>query len=434
MDPITLSILMGAGQAILPAIKSIQQGSRLKNLPDIERPDFQIPEAAKEQLGLARTIASNRNMPGYDEALDKIENQTNRAIGDVKAAGGNMQDIMAAMASANVGAGMAKRDLDITNAKSYLGSLQNLQGQLGSYANWQNAQQQDQMKAYNDEMARRASLDTARQQNMQNAVGSVGQGVATGLGYQMNMNLMNKMYPGATPPSTTPEGPMKGIDISALPMPAAAPVNIQPQNLGPIAGQQPDLQGIVSSLQGFGVIPGTPTATTAPNVNQIQGSLQGQMGSDFASVNGPITPNSTVPTTALGVTRPDLLPENRVASLDMSMQPGSGVLAPGLDPNVIAANGGAGVLAPQFIGGQPSQSQPNISGVLAPQDNISGLNNNQISERNLNNSLDALPPGTIISDSSGAFYYKDASGKLYGAATEAELEKHRNSLMPTYKK
>lgn len=290
MDPMTLSILMGVGQSVLPAVKSIQQGQRLKNLPNVERPDFQIPEAAKEQLGLARTIASNRNMPGYDEALDKIENQTNRAIGDVKAAGGNMQDIMAAMASANVGAGMAKRDLDITNAKSYLGSLQNLQGQLGSYANWQNAQQQDEMKAYNDEMARRAALDTARQQNMQNAVGSVGQGVATGLGYQMNMDMMNKMYPGATPP-VTPPGEMKGIDISALPTPAAAPVNIQPQlqNQAPIAG---DIQGAISSLQGFGLIPGAQApASSAPNVNQIQGSLQGQMGSDFASTNGMNTPN-----------------------------------------------------------------------------------------------------------------------------------------------
>ena len=194
MDPITLSLLMAGGQALLPAIKSIKQGQTLKNLPDIERPDFKIPEAAQEQLGLARSIAANRNMPGYNEALDKIENQTNRAIGDAKAAGGNMQDIMAAMASANVGAAMAKRDLDITNDRSYLGSLQNLQGQLGQYANWQNAQQQDQMKSYNDEMARRAALDTARQQNMQNAVGSLAQGAATGIGYQMNMNMMDKQY------------------------------------------------------------------------------------------------------------------------------------------------------------------------------------------------------------------------------------------------
>lgn len=241
MDPITLSLLMAGGQALLPAIKSMQQGQRLKDLPDVTRPDFQIPEAATEQLGIARSIAGNRNMPGYNEALDKIENQTNRAIGDVKAAGGNMQDIMAAMASANVGAAMAKRDLDITNDRSYLGSLQNLQGQLGQYANWQNAQQQDQMKAYNDEMARRAALDTARQQNMQNAVGAVGQGVATGLGYQMNMDLMNKMYPGAKPPVDTPvqEPPMEkmaSIEPGLLQLPTVTP---QPQINQPMNPIQP---------------------------------------------------------------------------------------------------------------------------------------------------------------------------------------------------
>ena len=228
MDPMTLSLLMAGGQALLPAIQAIGQKRKLNNLPDVERPDFQIPEAATEQLGIARSIASNRNMPGYNEALEKIENQTSRTIGDVKAAGGNMQDIMAAMASANVGAAMAKRDLDITNDKSYLGSLQNLQGQLGQYANWQNAQQQDQMKAYNDEMARRAALDTARQQNMQNAIGSVAQGAATGIGYQMNMDMLNKMYPGATPPVVPPaqEPPMEkmaSIEPSLLQLPTVTP-------------------------------------------------------------------------------------------------------------------------------------------------------------------------------------------------------------------
>jgi hypothetical protein len=272
---------MAGGQALLPAIKSIKQGRTLKNLPDVERPDFEIPDAAKEKLGIARSIAGDRNMPGYDEALDKIENQTSRTIGDVKAAGGNMQDIMAAMASANVGAGMAKRDLDITNSRSYLGSLQNLQGQLGDYASYENMKQQDEMKKYNDEMARRASLDTARQQNMQNAVGAVGQGVATGLGYQMNMNMMNKMYPGATPPVQAPPGELKGIDMSVLPNPVA-PVNIQPQlqNLGPVAGQQ-----VNNAL-----------------ISQIQGSLQGQMGSDFASTSGVNTPISGAVMPAQGQT------------------------------------------------------------------------------------------------------------------------------------
>lgn len=194
MAPAVIMAIAAAVQAVAPLIKSGVQKHRLKKLGDVERPDFQIPEAADEQLGLARSIASNRNMPGYNEALDKIENQTNRAIGDVKAAGGNMQDVMAAMASANMQAGMQKRDLDITNDRSYLGTLQNLQGQLGTYANWQNAQQQDEMKKYNDEMARIVALETASQQNKQAGIGAISQGIAQYGGYQMNMDMMDKQY------------------------------------------------------------------------------------------------------------------------------------------------------------------------------------------------------------------------------------------------
>jgi hypothetical protein len=275
MDPITLSLLMAGGQALLPAIKSMKQGQTLKNLPDVERPDFQIPEAATEQLGIARSIAGNRNMPGYDEAIDKIENQTNRAIGDVRAAGGNMQDIMAAMAAANVGASMQKRDLDITNDRSYLGSLQNLQTQLGQYAAQENLKQQDEMKKYTDEMARRAGLDTARQQNMQNAIGSVAQGAATGIGYQMNMDMLNKIYPTTTPPVVPPvqEPPMEkmlGIEPGKLPMPNGG-VGIVPQlNPVSVSNQNPSGAPVMTPnpFQGTEVI-GTPMSVPNTLLNPI---------------------------------------------------------------------------------------------------------------------------------------------------------------------
>ena len=81
MAPAVIMALASAVQAVAPLIKSGIQKNRLKKLGDVERPDFEIPEAAKEQLGIARSIAGNRNMPGYDEALDKIDNQTNRMIG-----------------------------------------------------------------------------------------------------------------------------------------------------------------------------------------------------------------------------------------------------------------------------------------------------------------------------------------------------------------
>lgn len=282
MAPAVIMALASAVQAVAPLVKSGIQQHRLKKLGDIERPDFQIPEAAQEQLGLARSIASNRNMPGYDEALDKIENQTNRAIGDVKASGGNMQDVMAAMAAANMQASMQKRDLDIMNDKSYLGTLQNLQGQLGQFANWQNAQQQDQMKAYNDEMARRAALDTARQQNMQNGIGAIGQGIAQYGGYQMNMNLMDKMYSGNTKPPVPP-APPTSMNITPLQQNVLAapdnnvalntPINVTPNQFGqPITSSLNNNQSIVNLLSSLGIAPGT--YNQADVMNRLQ-MLQG---------------------------------------------------------------------------------------------------------------------------------------------------------------
>lgn len=356
MDPITLSLIAAGGQALLPAIQAIGQKRKLKDLPDIERPDFQIPEAAIEQLGIARSIASNRNMPGYNEALDKIENQTNRAIGDVKAAGGNMQDIMAAMASANVGAAMAKRDLDITNDRSYLGSLQNLQTQLGQYAAQENLKQQDEMKKYTDEMARRAALDTARQQNIQNAVGSVAQGVASVAGNRMNMNMMEKQFNNQM--ALQDAGFDKMLASTAMQNMPTTNDQVKSYNAAAATVGAP-MQSLMLSAPltmpdaGVGIV---------PQLNPASVNAQNPSGAPVMASNpyGGVTlsPMSNVgtTTTAVGVTRPDLLPQNRAASLDMSAQPGYGPLLPGLDPNVIAANGGAGVLAPQFAIGQPYDS------------------------------------------------------------------------------
>ena len=317
MDPMTIMLIASAAQAVLPAIQAGKQKKQLENLPDVSRPDFQIPEASKEQLGIARSIASNRNMPGYDEALDKIDNQTNRAIGDVKAAGGNMQDIMAAMASANAGASMQKRDLDITNSRSYLGSLQNLQTQLGQYANQENLKQQDEMKKYTDEMSRRSALDTARQQNIQNAVGAVTQGVSSVAGNKMNMNMMEKMYAGSAGAGAVQQQPMqelKSMEAGPLALPTVTPqpqinqpinpmqaksleipstvVDVAPQlqNMGSVTG---DAQQATNMLQNMNVIPGGNTYNQQEVMNKIMNMPEMTRGQNVTPNFQPTTSPST---------------------------------------------------------------------------------------------------------------------------------------------
>jgi hypothetical protein len=252
--------------------------------------------------------------------------------------------------------------------------------------------------------------------------------------------------------------------------------------MGPIAGQQADAQQIANSLMATGVIPGTPTST--PNVNQIQGSLQGQMGSDFASTNGMNAPTSGA------VMPPANAPTKEQQAIDAlraaNIIPGGGTyneqdvmnriinmpemprinqnVTPNFQPNPsITTNPSTGLT------GQEQQAISSlISAGVIPGTNASNVNVNQLqttlaannqaipdyaSSLNLNPSgampemtnsqqaeaqvtrtLNSNPPGTITSLGGAGFYFMDENGKMYGGANEAEVMKLRDKMMPTYKK
>lgn len=194
MDPITLSLIASLGSAFLPAVQAGFQNKRLNQLPDIQRPNYAIPEAEKQRMALAQTMAGNRNMPGYDEATEKIDQGVNNAVSAVRNAGGNMSDVMAAMAQANMAGAAQKRDLDIQNSQYYTGQLRNLSNELGNMAGYQDKVWQDKMNQYQTESARRVALQTARDQNMSNAMNSLVGGATMLGGYQMNQDLMDKQF------------------------------------------------------------------------------------------------------------------------------------------------------------------------------------------------------------------------------------------------
>lgn len=194
MDPITLSLIASLGSAFLPAVQAGIQNKRLNQLPDIQRPDYVIPEAEKQKMALAQTMAGNRNMPGYDKATEAIDQGVSNSIGAVRNAGGSMSDIMSAMAQANMAGASQKRDLDIQNSQYYTGQLRNLSNELGTMAGYQDRVWADKMKNYQDEAARRVAMQTARDQNMSNAMNSLVGGATMLGGYQMNQQTMDKQF------------------------------------------------------------------------------------------------------------------------------------------------------------------------------------------------------------------------------------------------
>jgi hypothetical protein len=191
IPPVILASLLSSAPALIQS--GVQFGKSLGE-EDLTRPDLSIPESAKEALGIQRTLASNRNPMGYEAAINKIDQSINNAITGIRNAGGSLTDKMSAIADLNMKRGMALSDLDISAGKDYVNRLSTLTSGLNNYAAQETRIQQDQLQQFQAESAARLARDTAAKQNLQNALGAIGQGVATNVAFNQNTDLMNKQF------------------------------------------------------------------------------------------------------------------------------------------------------------------------------------------------------------------------------------------------
>jgi hypothetical protein len=191
IPPVILASLLSSAPALIQS--GVQFGKSLGE-EDLTRPDLSIPESAKEALGIQRTLASNRNPMGYEAAINKIDQSVNNAITGVRNAGGSLTDKMSAIADLNMKRGMALSDLDISAGKDYVSRLSSLTSGLNNYAAQEARIQQDELQKFQAESAARLARDTAAKQNLQNALGAIGQGVATNIAFNQNMDLMGKQF------------------------------------------------------------------------------------------------------------------------------------------------------------------------------------------------------------------------------------------------
>lgn len=191
IPPVILASLLSSAPALIQS--GVQFGKSLGE-EDLTRPDLSIPESAKEALGIQRTLASNRNPMGYEAAVNKIDQTVNNAITGLRNAGGTLTDRMSAIADLNTKRGLALSELDIQGGKDYVNRLSSLVSGLNNYATQEARIQQDQMAEFQAESAARLARDTAAKQNLQNALGAIGQGFATNIAFNQNKDLMNQQF------------------------------------------------------------------------------------------------------------------------------------------------------------------------------------------------------------------------------------------------
>jgi hypothetical protein len=163
MIPLALGALGAVGS--LSQMYTAYRQNRAANKMNPVRPEYQIPGALQESVGMARQSA-NGMMPGMGVAQNNLMAGTANANRAAQLAG-NGNNALATIAAAQGNEGNAMNNLAAQNAQYNVGQRQNLQGQLGALSQQQTAQWDwNHKQKFQEESAARAALKGASLQNM----------------------------------------------------------------------------------------------------------------------------------------------------------------------------------------------------------------------------------------------------------------------------
>lgn len=181
MDPITLSLLISAGPAIVQGIQGIRQTREGKEMQRNlgARVNYEIPEEAKKALALAQGLASSREMPGQSGMQAMMDLQSQRAFGNASRAAISSQDLLGVATNLGEQAQENQINLGIQSAQNYQQRQQALQQALGTMAGYQEKKTADRQQDWYERAQAAAAMRGA---GMENTMGAI-QGLA-GAGMQ----------------------------------------------------------------------------------------------------------------------------------------------------------------------------------------------------------------------------------------------------------
>ena len=194
VDPMTMMMLVNAGLSVAQGVQGFaQQKKANEQMKNLSRPDMVIPEESKRALGIAQSIASDRNQ-GLEEIETGLDAGVANSIGQINRQGGSLADRLAAIAGVTADANSQKRAARFQAEQQNIGNLQNYQQALGQMANEQRMIQQDQLNKYTQQVQSLQGMAGAGQQNMMQGLQGLAGTASQGLSYKGQMNMMDKQY------------------------------------------------------------------------------------------------------------------------------------------------------------------------------------------------------------------------------------------------
>lgn len=162
------------GGMIYQGIKSNQQQKKAAKINPV-RPTYTIPEEAKKQVNVYKSLANQSTLPAQAQLEDKLSQSTSSAIGSLKAAGGSAQDIIAGATALAGNESRALSDLASKSEAMQRQAMGDYARSLGGLAGYRDQQfNLNSLYPFYDDVARKQALEGAGYANLSGAMNNTG--------------------------------------------------------------------------------------------------------------------------------------------------------------------------------------------------------------------------------------------------------------------
>lgn len=204
VNPALISALIQLGPAayqMVQGIKQTREGKEMqKNLG--ARVNYEIPEAAKQALGVMQSLASSREMPGQSNLENKLDLSQAGALGNIAQSGAmSSQDMMAALTNLGGQRMMQEQDIAQSAAQDYQQRQKDLSGAYGDFAVYQESKQADRQQDWYERSQAAAAMRGAGMENTLGALQGLSSAAMSGLA--MGMDAKKGVSDAATSVSST---------------------------------------------------------------------------------------------------------------------------------------------------------------------------------------------------------------------------------------
>jgi hypothetical protein len=195
MLPAIAAMLIAQGIGVgTKLVKAGVQAHKANKLAKTPRPQYEIPEAVKQQVNQARYIAGMRELPGQNLIESKIGQNVGKGVAELKNVSANPADMASNVAKMYSGANDAIGNVGIQAGNQWLQNQGMLNQNLGMLGQYQNQQFDiNKMQPYRNDMAASAALREGAYRNLSAAgqdVASAGAGYANMMFQQDQLNTL----------------------------------------------------------------------------------------------------------------------------------------------------------------------------------------------------------------------------------------------------